>query len=96
MFSNEIGDAGASALGGALQGCSTLSDLLVQNNKIGHLGFMALARQVVTGSLEKLNVCGNPVGGEGINKLAELVARDPGRVRKRTILVDLETPAPEQ
>eukprot|EP00961_Rhodomonas_salina_P165714 2232802-Rhodomonas_salina.1 len=78
MFSNEIGDAGASALGGALQGCSTLSTLQLQNNLIGDVGFVALARGVLAGTVESLDLCSNPVGGAGIQKFAEEVARDPG------------------
>lgn len=73
-------DVGAAATRGALQGCITLAHLHFANNLISDLGFLALARGVLTGSLKLLDLRCNPVGGAGIHMFAEVVATDPGEL----------------
>jgi len=64
----EAGDAGAAALGAALQQhCGALTVLNLSGNQIGTCGAQALARalQLGLGSLESLNLGSNALGPEG-------------------------------
>ena len=75
---NAMGAAGAAALAPALRALPGLRDLALSMNGIGAGGAAALAPALRAGSIERLAVCFNGLGDEG---LAELDPSTMGRLR---------------
>ena len=72
LESNDIGDAGASALADALKVNTTLTEINLGSNEIGDDGASALADALkVNTTLTKIVLCCNPIGDAGASALAD-------------------------
>ena len=72
LWCNEIGDAGATALGEALKVNAVLTDLNLHANDIGPTGATALADALKFNAvLNNLNIAGNDIGDAGEAALGE-------------------------
>ena len=72
LNSNQIGNAGASALADALRVNTSLTELNLYNNQIGDAGATALADALkLNTSLTTLNLNSNQIGDDGASALAD-------------------------
>ncbi len=71
---NPLGDSEVTALGKAMEKNKTISELSLNGSSMTTIGGAALASSLIANStIEELHICSNSLGGEAIQKFAELI-----------------------